>query len=109
MSSRIDVPGGGDTMGTGEQRVGGVAWSQHTGISAVQVSLDGGAWQSAEIGNADTIDSWVQWTTTLTLDSGEHALRVRATDRNGQVQTGAEADVLPDGATGWHTVMFDAS
>jgi hypothetical protein len=24
------------------------------------------------------------------------------------VQTGAEADVLPDGATGWHEVHFDA-
>ncbi len=108
MASRIDVPGGGETLGTGDQRIGGVAWSQHTGISAVEVSLDGGAWQSAEIGNADTIDSWVQWTTTLDLDDGEHVLRVRATDRDGQVQTGAEADVLPDGATGWHTVMFDA-
>jgi DMSO/TMAO reductase YedYZ molybdopterin-dependent catalytic subunit len=108
MSSRIDVPGGGGRLGTGDQRVGGVAWSQHTGISAVEVSLDGGAWEAAEIGNADTIDSWVQWTTTLGLDDGQHMLRVRATDRNGQVQTGAEADVLPDGATGWHTVTFEA-
>ena len=46
------------------QRVGGVAWAQHTGISAVEVSLDGGAWQSVELGDADTIDTWVQWTTT---------------------------------------------
>ena len=109
MSSRIDVPAGGDTLGTGEQRVGGVAWSQHTGISAVEVSLDGGAWQPAEIGNADTIDTWVHWTTALSLDEGDHVLRVRATDREGLVQTGAEADVLPDGATGWHTVKFDAA
>ena len=108
IASRIDVPGGGDDLATGQSRVGGVAWSQHTGISAVEVSLDGGAWQSAEIGNADTIDTWVQWSATLTLDAGDHTLRVRATDRNGQVQTGAEADVLPDGATGWHTVSFSA-
>jgi hypothetical protein len=109
MSSRIDVPGGGDTMKAGEQRVGGMAWSQHTGIKAVEVSLDGGGWESAEIGNAETVDSWVQWATSLTLESGDHTLRVRATDLDGLVQTGAEADVLPDGATGWHTVRFSVA
>jgi DMSO/TMAO reductase YedYZ molybdopterin-dependent catalytic subunit len=107
MSSRIDVPRGGE-LEAGEARVGGVAWAQHTGISAVEVSLDGGAWQAAEIGDAGTIDSWVQWTATLTLDKGDHVLRVRATDNDGQVQTGVEADVLPDGATGWHEVSFTA-
>jgi DMSO/TMAO reductase YedYZ molybdopterin-dependent catalytic subunit len=109
MSSRIDVPQGGEELEAGSQRVGGVAWAQHTGIRAVEVSLDGGAWQSVEIGDAGTIDSWVQWTTTLTLDEGDHVLRVRATNNDGEVQTGAEADVLPDGATGWHEVSFSAT
>jgi DMSO/TMAO reductase YedYZ molybdopterin-dependent catalytic subunit len=108
MSSRIDVPRRDDEFEAGDKRVGGVAWSQHTGISAVEVSLDGDAWQSTEIGNADTIDSWVQWTTTLPIEKGEHTLRVRATDNNGQVQTGTVADVLPDGSSGWHTVSFTA-
>ena len=108
MSSRIDVPRRGDEVGAGETRVGGVAWSQHTGISAVEVSLDGGAWESAELGNAETIDSWAQWSTTLTVEKGDHTLRVRATDDDGLVQTGAVADVLPDGATGWHEVHFSA-
>ena len=35
-------------------------------------------------------------------------LRVRATDNTGLVQTGAEADVFLDGATGWHEVHFNA-
>jgi DMSO/TMAO reductase YedYZ molybdopterin-dependent catalytic subunit len=108
IASRIDVPGNGDDVHAGRTRVGGVAWAQHTGISGVEVSVDGGAWQSAEIGDAGTIDSWVQWTTTLSLDKGDHVLRVRATDNDGQVQTGVEADVIPDGATGWHTVSFSA-
>ena len=85
-----------------------MAWSQHTGIGAVQVSLDGGPWQSAELGNADTVDSWAQWSTTLTVEPGKHSLRVRATDTDGQVQTGVVADVLPDGASGWHEVRFTA-
>jgi hypothetical protein len=108
MSSRIDVPRRDDEVGAGETRVGGVAWSQHTGISAVEVSLDGGAWQSAELGNAETIDSWAQWSTNLSVEKGDHTLRVRATDDDGLVQTGAVADVLPDGATGWHEVQFSA-
>ncbi len=89
MSSRIDVPRRDDEIGAGDTRVGGVAWSQHTGISAVEVSLDGGAWQSAELGNAETIDSWAQWSTNLTVEKGDHTLRVRATDNDGLVQTGA--------------------
>jgi DMSO/TMAO reductase YedYZ molybdopterin-dependent catalytic subunit len=108
MSSRIDVPGNGDGVDAGEVRVGGMAWAQHTGISAVEVSLDGAAWQSAQIGDAGTIDSWVQWTTTLSVDKGDHTLRVRATDKNGKVQTSVVADVIPDGSSGWHQVSFSA-
>ena len=109
MSSRIDVPGNGDELGAGSVRIGGVAWRQHTGISGVEVSLDGGGWQSVEIGDADTIDSWVQWATTLEVDAGDHSLRVRAIDSDGEVQTGVVADVLPDGASGWHEVGFTAT
>jgi hypothetical protein len=31
---------------------------------------------------------------------------VRATDNTGATQTADEADPVPDGATGWHTVNF---
>ena len=106
LASRIDVPRGGDEVDAGSVRVGGMAWAQHTGIRAVEVSVDGGGWQPAEIGDAGNIDSWVQWTATLELDEGDHVLRVRATDNDGVVQTGAVADVVPDGATGWHEVSF---
>jgi len=33
---------------------------------------------------------------------------VRATDRSGYTQTDQLADVVPDGATGWHTITFTA-
>ena len=42
LASRIDVPGNGDHVSAGQVRVGGLAWQQNTGISAVQVQLDGG-------------------------------------------------------------------
>ena len=35
-------------------------------------------------------------------------LRVRATSKAGEVQTGVERDVVPDGATGWHEVEVTA-
>jgi DMSO/TMAO reductase YedYZ molybdopterin-dependent catalytic subunit len=109
IASRIDVPDSGAEVETGSVRAGGVAWHQHTGIRGVEVSLDGGAWQPAEIGDADIIDSWVQWTATLDVGEGDHVLRVRAVGADGEVQTGAEADVVPDGATGWHSVGFSAT
>jgi DMSO/TMAO reductase YedYZ molybdopterin-dependent catalytic subunit len=108
LASRIDVPRRDDEITAGDTRVGGMAWCQDTGISAVEVSLDGGAWQSADLGNAETIDSWAQWSASLSVEPGEHTLRVRATDDNGQVQTSVVADVLPDGASGWHEVHFTA-
>ena len=108
LASRIDVPRSGDTVAAGTLRVGGSAWSQHTGISDVEVQLDGGEWQSAQLALAPTPDTWVQWAAALGVEPGDHQLKVRATDQNGVVQTGVRVDVIPDGATGWHSVDFVA-
>ena len=40
------------------------------------------------------------------VDPGEHRVVVRATDRSGYTQTSVEADVVPDGATGWHSISL---
>jgi amidase len=56
MSSRIDVPGDGGTVLAGGGRVGGMAWSQHTGISAVEVSVDDGPWERAVLGSVPSTD-----------------------------------------------------
>ncbi|WP_350227075.1 molybdopterin-dependent oxidoreductase [Barrientosiimonas endolithica] len=61
MSSRIDVPGGGDRIAPGTVAVAGVAWAQHTGIRAVQVRVDDGPWQAARLGADATVDAWRQW------------------------------------------------
>jgi hypothetical protein len=108
LASRIDVPRAGDDLAAGEVRVGGVAWAQHVGISGVEVAVDGGAWQPVDIAAPPTDDTWVQWAGTVTLEPGDHLLRVRATSRSGEVQTGTERSVLPDGATGWHEVEVSA-
>lgn len=108
MASRIDVPSSGERVPAGTLRVGGTAWAQHTGIRAVEVQLDGGPWRPAELARVPSADTWVQWVVTLAVEPGRHELKVRATDRSGVVQTGVRADVVPDGATGWHGVDFVA-
>lgn len=111
LASRIDVPVNGDELEAGEHTFAGVAWQQHTGISGVQVSLDGGKWLDATLAGwarpkRPNLDTWVQWKITLDLTPGDHQLQVRAIDVDGNVQTGELAEPVPDGATGWHTVDF---
>ncbi|MCW2759566.1 MAG: oxidoreductase, partial [Nocardioidaceae bacterium] len=104
--SRIDVPRDGQEVKPGAFTLGGSAWAQHTGISKVEVQLDGGSWQEATLGTVPDVDTWVQWKLDTKLAKGDHVAMVRATDSSGYTQTSARADVLPDGATGWHTVRF---
>jgi DMSO/TMAO reductase YedYZ molybdopterin-dependent catalytic subunit len=107
MSSRIDVPGSGEEVAVGRVTFAGVAWSQHTGIAGVEVAVDGGAWEPATLAEVPNVDTWVQWKVEVDVDEdGDHLVRVRATDKDGLVQTSVERDVLPDGSTGLHTVDF---
>ena len=106
--SRIDVPRNGSGVTAGTVRVGGSAWAQHTGIERVQFQVDGGPWRDAELGVVPDADTWVQWSGSVEVERGDHILVVRATDTSGYTQTSARADVVPDGATGWHSVAFNA-
>ncbi|MCR6648081.1 MAG: molybdopterin-dependent oxidoreductase [Cellulomonas sp.] len=103
--SRIDVPRDGAQLDAGEVVVAGTAWAQHRGITRVQVQVDRGPWQDATLAESGGIDSWRQWSWRWTVDEpGRHELRVRAFDPDGP-QTGAVADVVPDGATGYDFVQ----
>jgi DMSO/TMAO reductase YedYZ molybdopterin-dependent catalytic subunit len=107
--SRIDTPRGGASVGAGTVPVAGVAWAQHRGIERVEVRVDDGAWQQAELGAQDTTDTWRQWVYRWAATSGTHTLQVRATDGTGQTQTAAEAPPAPNGATGYHTIQVEVS
>ncbi len=108
IGSRIDVPRQDAEVQAGRINVAGVAWHQHVGVDAVEVSLDGGAWQQVRVAPAPTPDTWVQWGGSVEVEPGDHLLRVRATSPGEDPQTGVVRDVLPDGATGWHVVQFRA-
>jgi DMSO/TMAO reductase YedYZ molybdopterin-dependent catalytic subunit len=106
--SRIDVPRDGADVPAGRRRIGGTAWAQHTGVDKVEYRLDGDAWAEATLGRVAGVDTWVQWSATVDLAPGPHTLAVRATDAGGYTQTSIETDVVPNGATGWHTIELDA-
>ncbi|SCE93132.1 DMSO/TMAO reductase YedYZ, molybdopterin-dependent catalytic subunit [Micromonospora coriariae] len=102
--SRIDAPRARNRLTTGPVTVAGVAWAQHRGIRRVEVRVDGGPWQEAELAPTVSVDTWVQWSWRWDATPGEHRLQVRATDATGATQTERTQGVVPDGATGWHTV-----
>jgi DMSO/TMAO reductase YedYZ molybdopterin-dependent catalytic subunit len=103
--SRIDVPKPLAQVPAGRVPVAGVAWAPHRGISAVEVSVDNGSWQTARLAAADGIDTWRQWIWAWDAAPGLHSLRVRATDGTGAVQTAQETSPVPDGASGWDSVV----
>lgn len=107
--SRIDVPRGGQRVAVGPVTFGGVAWAQQRGVRTVEVRIDDGPWQTAELGANYSNDTWRLWSYRWTATPGSHTMSVRATDNTGAVQTSEQTPVMPDGATGWHTVVFSAA
>lgn len=103
--SRIDVPAPLSTIKAGTQAIAGVAWAQHRGIQKVEVSVDGGRWQIARLSEMDTVDTWRQFVLPWEATPGEHHLQVRATDGTGATQPEQRVPPLPDGATGWDSVV----
>ncbi len=102
--SRIDTPKPFANLKAGAVQVGGVAWAQHRGIRKVEVQVDNGPWREARLASVPSTDTWRQWTYTWQASSGDHTLRVRATDQDGKTQTGQRVEVAPNGATGWHSI-----
>ena len=102
--SRIDVPRAGAKVAAGRVAVAGVAWAPHRGITGVEVRVDDGAWQQADVGAGVSADTWRQWVWQWDARAGDHVLAVRASDGTGQAQTEQRAEPAPDGASGWHTI-----
>lgn len=105
--SRIDVPKRGQRVAAGPTTFGGVAWAQNRGVKGVEVQIDDGPWQPAQLGTAYSGQTWRLWSLPWQANRpGSHTITVRATDNTGAVQTSDQAPTVPDGATGWHSVNF---
>ena len=105
--SRIDTPKPNATLAAGTTvPIGGVAWAPDRGVQRVEVAIDGGEWQEAEISDPLNDATWVQWVLPwdAPADGSEHEIKVRATDGSGEVQTSDVTPPAPDGARGHHTI-----
>ncbi len=107
--SRIDVPRAGAAVPAGSTAVAGVAWAPGSGVSRVEVAVDGGPWRQALLGTALADSAWRQWRWQWDASPGAHELRVRATDGRGRTQTPLRVPPQPDGATGWHAVQVQVT
>ena len=107
--SRIDTPSSFDSVDADAVvPVAGVAWAQTRGIQAVEVRVDGGPWQQADLASEFSDVTWRQWRwgwDTGKVAPGRHDLEVRAVDGTGEVQTEERQPPFPNGATGWHRVV----
>src|SRR5215213_3206209 len=103
--SRIDTVKNRETLSPGKIPIGGIAWAPHRGIERVEVSTDGGqSWNDANLAAQLGIDTWRQYVYDWEAQPGEYALKVRATDGDGESQTKTETPPHPSGATGYHTI-----
>ena len=70
--------------------------------------MDDGAWQDTRLAAGISADTWRQFAADVDLPEGEHTLTVRAIDAKGNVQDEAQRPVVPDGATGLHSIRVTA-
>jgi DMSO/TMAO reductase YedYZ molybdopterin-dependent catalytic subunit len=103
--SRIDVPRPGSSVGAGQVAVAGVAWAPDRGVTRVEVQVDDGEWNPAELSVAISDATWVQWHYPWHANPGSHQIRVRATDGTRDVQESRVTEPTPDGARGYHTIQ----
>jgi DMSO/TMAO reductase YedYZ molybdopterin-dependent catalytic subunit len=107
-TSRFDEPGEGDIVKLGPVLLAGVAFAGTRGISKVEYSTDAGrTWNEAPFKEPLSPLTWVIWQVEWTPASeGAYELRVRATDKNGALQSSSTAASYPSGASGYHTVSI---
>ncbi|MFN2149275.1 MAG: molybdopterin-dependent oxidoreductase [Anaerolineales bacterium] len=90
--------------------IGGIAYAGARGISKVEVQIDDGDWIATELIRPPLSPlSWVLWRYDWPSMPGEHIVRVRAYDGNGQLQAVESRGVRPDGATGIDQFNFSVS
>jgi DMSO/TMAO reductase YedYZ molybdopterin-dependent catalytic subunit len=103
--ARIDTPRSLERVAAGRVAVGGVAWAQTRGIAAVEIRVDDEPFRPVEMAAAVGDDAWRQWRFDWDATPGRHTLTVRAVDGSGETQTAERSETLPDGASGWMSLV----
>ena len=83
--------------------VGGIAFCGDRGISKVELRVDGGPWQEAQLRSPLSETTWVIWRYEWPFNEGEHTFEVRCQEGDGTPQIEEEEKARPSGATGIHS------
>ena len=87
----------------GAMTLAGVAFAGDRGISAVEVSVNGGrAWRPARIDYNPSKIAWTLWSLPWRARPGTHELVVRAVNGDGTPQSAKVQGIDPSGAAGYH-------
>jgi DMSO/TMAO reductase YedYZ molybdopterin-dependent catalytic subunit len=81
--------------------VGGIAHAGARGISKVEVQVDGGPWNRAQIRKPLSDTTWVIWRYDWPFRPGNHTFTVRCVDGQGTPQSVEMAAPHPSGASGY--------
>ncbi|MCA1813115.1 MAG: sulfite oxidase [Halobacteriales archaeon] len=84
--SLILQPAEGAHVPAGLVQVHGKAWGGEGGIASVEVRLDDGPWQEAQVRDESGPFGWCAWSHSVQLSHGTHALTARARDAKGTAQ-----------------------
>ncbi len=82
--------------------VGGIAYAGAKRISKVEVSVNGGDWEEAQLRAPLSELTWVIWRYDWRFQEGEYRFEVRTYDAEGVMQSLDSRGTRPDGATGVH-------
>ncbi|HEY8853948.1 MAG TPA: molybdopterin-dependent oxidoreductase, partial [Candidatus Dormibacteraeota bacterium] len=107
-TARFDEPREGDIVKLGPVLLAGVAFAGTRGIAKVDYSTDEGrTWTEAAFKAPLSPLTWVIWQAEWTpAAEGAYELRVRATDKDGALQSSEIAASYPTGASGYHTARI---
>lgn len=83
--------------------IGGIAHAGARGISKVEVQVDDGPWQQAELRTPLSPLTWVLWRYDWPFQSGKHNFTVRCYEGDGKLQIATPSPAEPNGATGLHS------
>ncbi|HEY4718710.1 MAG TPA: molybdopterin-dependent oxidoreductase [Anaerolineales bacterium] len=87
---------------------GGIAWASAKGISKVEVRVDDGSWNEAELISPPLSPlNWQLWRYAFPYSAGRHTLQVRAYDGNDELQVIENRPTSPSGATGIHSATVN--
>jgi DMSO/TMAO reductase YedYZ molybdopterin-dependent catalytic subunit len=83
--------------------IGGIAHAGARGISKVEVQVDDGPWQAAQLQTPLSELTWVIWRYDWPFRPGKHTFTVRCYDGNETPQIATPSPAEPNGATGLHS------